>query len=57
MGEKSLTIQLTIITRKNDRLQRKFRISGLRSKIVNYINKKCRYRLQITKQVLQVKRK
>ena len=37
VAEKSLTVPMTVITKKNknDRLQRKFRISGLRSKIVN----------------------
>ena len=42
VAEKSLTVRITVITRKNDRLRRKFRISGLRSKVVNYINEKCR---------------
>ena len=35
VAEKSLTVRMTEITRKNNRLQRKFRIYGLRSKIVN----------------------
>ena len=35
VAEKSLTVRMTLITRKNDRLQPKFRIYGLRSKIVN----------------------
>ena len=35
VAEKSLTVRMTEVTRKNDRLQRKFRIYGLRSKIVN----------------------
>ena len=42
VAEKSLTVRITVIPRKNDRLPRKFCIFGLRSKIVNYINKKCR---------------
>ena len=33
VAEKSLTVRMTEITRKNNRLRRKFRIYGLRSKI------------------------
>ena len=50
VAEKSLTIRMTVITRKNDRLQRKFRIlvCGLISSIISI---KSVDRLQMTKQV------
>ena len=35
VAEKSLTVRMTEIIRKNNRLQRNFRIYGLQSKIVN----------------------